>query len=163
MATITYKPAEVLHWFEVDAKKSAQEARERGSTIADRTSKEGLVVGLKDAASAAYSFGKGAFGGIVQRSAEETKYELHEDGLSAVGIAFTNKIDYKQIRQIIAQSSDKFQVLYNGGHITIKPVAHLVAGRYKVPVGWLRNGIEVPYAMLIEEISARSGIEIEPA
>jgi len=37
----------------------------------------------------------------------------------------------------------------------------VVAGRTKVPVGWRRNGLEVPYELLIDELAARSGRSIE--
>ena len=40
------------------------------------------------------------------------------------------------------------------GTLQIKPYAYVVAGKLKVPIGWARNGIEVPYELLIEELSS---------
>lgn len=161
MSSVVYTPAEVLHWFDTDTKRTQSVARQKSIVAAKKTNEEGIIPGIKEAASAAYNFGKGAIGTIVQKSAEETRYELHESGLESINLTRRLKVDYTEIRQIIANSNDRFQILFNGGSLTIKPVAHLVAGRHRAPVGWVRNGVEVPYAMLIEEISARSGIEIE--
>jgi hypothetical protein len=36
-----------------------------------------------------------------------------------------------------------------------------VAGPLKVPIGWERNGLEAPYLLIVEEIAARAGVEVE--
>lgn len=161
MSTVVYSPAEVLHWFDTDARRSQAIAKSQSQEISRTAHEAGIIPTLKQAATVAVSFGKGAIGTIVQKQAEETRYELHNIGLESIDLTRKLKVDYAEIRQIMAKPNDRFQILFNGGSLTIKPVAHLVAGRHKVPVGWMRNGSEVPYAMLIEEISARSGIEIE--
>lgn len=161
MGAIVYKPADVLHWFETDVRRSSLEARARGREAARKAGEEGLVSSLREAAGAGLSFGRGAVGGIVQRQAEETRYELHETGFECVDLTRRVRVDYGSVRQILARPNDRYEVLYNGGRVTVKPVAHLVSGRFRVPVGWTRNGTEVAYAMLIEELSARSGVEIE--
>ncbi|MCA0360197.1 MAG: hypothetical protein LCH41_04000 [Armatimonadetes bacterium] len=161
MNPIIYRPADVLHWFDTDAKRSSDIAKSKSKNVAKKASEEGIIPSLKEAAGAALSFGRGAVGGIIQRAAEETRYELHENGFEVIDLTKKLKIDYSQIRQIISKPNDRFHLLYNGGSLTIKPVAHLVAGRYRAPVGWMRNGMEVPYAMLIEELAARSSRDIE--
>jgi hypothetical protein len=30
-----------------------------------------------------------------------------------------------------------------------------------VPIGWDRNGMEVPYELLVEELAARSRVEVD--
>ncbi len=161
MPSVTYSPAEVIHWFNTNAKAINAKALAKGQAISKIAAEEGFIPSLKQAASAAVSFSKGAIGTIVQKSAEETKYELHDSGFESIDIARKIKLEYNEIRQIVAKQGDRFQILFNGGSLTIKPVAHLVSGRHKVPVGWQRDGVEVPYVMLVEEISARSGIEIQ--
>ncbi len=163
MANVVYKPAEVLHWFESESRRTQANAREQSRDIARTTRGEGIIPGIKQAAEAAISAGKGAYGSIVHKAAEETRFELYEKGFEFIDLTRKVKIDYDQIRQILTQSGDRFQILYNGGSIKIKPVAHLVAGKYRVPVGWIRNGIEVSYMTLIDELSARSGVEVDPA
>jgi len=162
MGAVYYKPADVLHWFGEDAKSAKSEAKRKGKDLVKATTEAGIVSGLKQAAATAASFGRGAIGELVQRQAGETGYTLFDAGFEVADMVKTKKVDYSAVRQILSKPNDRFQILYDGGSVTIRPVAHLVAGRLRVPVGWVRNGMEVPYAMLIEEISARSGVEIDP-
>lgn len=160
MPLTTYKPAEILHWFDTESKRTHTVARAQTKEIARVANEEGIFPTIRQAATAALSLGKGAYGTVIQKQAEETRYDLFDMGFEFVDLARRVKVDYTQVRQIVAKAGDRYQILYNGGSLTIKPPAHLVAGKYRVPVGWLRNGIEVPYLTLVEEISARSGIEI---
>ncbi len=57
----------------------------------------------------------------------------------------------------------RFTIEYGEGTLTVRPIAHLSAGKIRVPIGWVRNEIEVPFSMLLDELSARSDVEIEPA
>lgn len=161
MANVVYKPAEVLHWFEAETRRTNASAKAQTRDIARTAKGEGIIPGIKQAAEAAISAGKGAYGSVVQRVAEETRYDLFSQGFEVTDLTRKSKIGYDQIRQILAKPNDRFQILYNGGSLMIKPVAHLVAGKYRVPVGWIRNGAEVSYRTLIEELSARSGVEID--
>jgi hypothetical protein len=160
MNLITYTPAEVLKWFDTESRRANAHARAQTQEIAKIATEDGLIPTIKQAAVAAISITKGAYGTVVQKQTGETKYDLYEQGLEFVDLTRRTKVDYKQIRQIVAKPGDRFQILYNGGSLSIKPPAHLVAGKLRVPVGWIRNGIEVPYLTLVEEISARSGVEI---
>ena len=160
MSSVTYKPAEVMQWFDTESKRTNAIVKSQTKDIARVANEEGLIPTIKQAATAALSMTKGAYGSVVQKQAQETRYELFESGFQFIDITRRVRIDYNQVRQIISKPGDRYQILYNGGSITIKPPAHLVAGKYRVPVGWERNGTEVPFLMLIEEISARSGIEV---
>lgn len=160
MSLTIYKPAEVMHWFDTESKRTNAIARSQTKEIAKTANEEGIIPSIKQAATAAISITKGAYGTVVQKQAEETRYDLFDTGFEYVDLARRTKVDYNQVRQIVAKAGDRYQILYNGGSITIKPPAHLVAGKYRVPVGWQRNGIEVPFLTLVEELSARSGIEI---
>lgn len=160
MNPVVYRPPDILRWFDLAAKQSAQEARDKGRTVAALAGESKIIPTIKEAAGVAISIGKGAFGGLVQRQAEETRYDLHDAGIEVVDLTRRIKVDYSQIREIVPKGGDKFVVLFNGGSFNVKPVAHLVAGKYKVPVGWLRNGVEVPFLTLVEELAARSQIDI---
>ena len=100
-------------------------------------------------------------GDLSTAKAEETGYHLYEDGFEAVGLLKKTKEDYSDVESVVHKGGDKFWVVHSGGHVTLKPVAHLVAGAQRVPIGWLRNGMEVDYMTLVEEIAARCGREIE--
>ena len=160
MNPVVYRPPDILRWFDLASRQSAQDARDRGKAVATLAGESKILPTIREAAGAAISLGKGAFGGLVQRQAEETRYDLHETGIEAIDLTKRIKIDYSQVREIVPKGGDKYLVLFNGGSLTIKPVAHLVAGKYKVPVGWLRNGVEVPFLTLVEELAARSQVEV---
>ena len=58
---------------------------------------------------------------------------------------------------------DKATVVMERGSVNIRPEAYISSGRIKVPIGWERNEIEVPYEMLIDELAARAGIKVQMA
>ncbi|MES1227695.1 MAG: hypothetical protein ABUL72_03435, partial [Armatimonadota bacterium] len=120
----------------------------------------GIFPGIKGAADAALGIGKQALGDLSTAKAEETEYHLFEEGFEAVGLMKKVKLDYKEVTAIIHKGGDKFWVEHEGGHVTLKPVAHLVAGQQKVAIGWLRNGMEVDYITLVNEIAARCNVGI---
>lgn len=159
MSMTVYTPAEVLHWLDMHAASTPPPSPT--PKVKDGVRTDDLVGSLKNIAGKAVDIGRGAMTGLVQKQASGTKYELHEKGFEATTLAMIQQVDYSEVRKITRRPGDKYQLLFNGGSLTIKPVAHLVAGRIKAPVGWMRNGVEVPYVMLIEELSARCGIDIE--
>lgn len=161
MSAITYKSPEILNWFGESAKASKSKAKDKAGAVAKTASDVGFVDGLKQAASAAIDLGKGALGDFVTKQAEGTTFVLYPTGFESNALIKTKRVDYSAVRQIVALANDRFQILYDGGNLTIRPIAHLVAGRLRVPIGWVRNGMEVPYAMLIDELAARCGVEID--
>lgn len=159
MATVTYRPAEVLHWFGIGSRAARQRAKKRGQAA---LAGNDLVQGLRQVAGAASDIGKGAITDLVYRQAEETSYVLAEDAFEVIGLTSRKRISYKDVSEIGSRPHDRFEISHKGGTLVVKPIAHLVAGRMRVPVGWSRNGMEVPYAMLIEELAAHCGAEIVP-
>ncbi|MBS1722260.1 MAG: hypothetical protein JSS66_04550 [Armatimonadetes bacterium] len=157
MLTVTYKPAEVLHWFGIGSRQARQRARRKSQAA---LSGNDFAQGIRDVAGAAAELGKGALSDIVQRRAEDTTYQFFEDAFEVNGITSRRRIPYEDVTGIEALTHDRFELHHKGGALMIKPIAHLVAGRLRVPVGWSRNGMEVPYATLIEELAARCGVEI---
>lgn len=160
MATTTYRPVDILHWFGMESRSARRSGFHKGGQVAKKATEQGVVQGLKLAASAAYELTKGAAGDLVQTQASQTEYVLHETGFEALDIVRRTKIDYKQVQKIVAKGGDKFMVVSETGNVTIKPVAHLLAGHLKVPVGWVRNGMEVPYSTLVEELAARCEVDV---
>lgn len=159
MATVTYRPAPVLHWFETGAQHARTSAKKKGRELA-KTSADAWAEGLKKAASAAADLGRSAFSDFVHRAAEEVTFVLHEDSFEAQTLGNKKKVIFDEVTEVAEAAHDRYVLTHKGGTLVIKPTAHLVAGRLKVPVGWTRNGMEVPYTMLIDEIAARSGVDI---
>lgn len=157
MSHVSYRPAEVLHWFGIGSKEARRRAQKKGQAALQGGD---IARGLRQVAGAAADFGKGALNDLVQRQAEETTYQLGDTGFEVIGLTSRKHIAYEDVTAIECRPHDRFEVTHKSGRIMVKPIAHLVAGRLRVPVGWLRNGMEVPYAMLIEELAARCGVEI---
>ncbi|MBS1708946.1 MAG: hypothetical protein JSS65_09525 [Armatimonadetes bacterium] len=160
MPTITYRPVDVLHWFGMESRSSRRSGFHKGGQLAKKTSEQGVVQGLRLAASAAFDLTKSAAGDLVQAQAGQTEYVLHESGFEVIDLVRRIKIDYAQVQKIIAKNNDRFLVVADSSKVAIKPVAHLTAGQIRVPVGWVRNGMEVPYSTLVEELSARCTVEV---
>ena len=159
MPIVTYRPAEVLHWFGVGSNEAKSRAKQKGQAAFHRND---LVKSIKDVAGAASEFGKGTLTDLMQRKAEDTAFQMSDDALEVLTTATRKRIMYSEVTELHAKQNDRFELVHKGGTLTIKPIAHLLAGRLRVPVGWLRNGMEVPYALLIEELAARCGVEIIP-
>jgi len=112
------------------------------------------------AAGAIADFGKSAIADLIHRQAQATEYIFRDDEFDVVSSSRTQTISYKQIISI-RMKGDKATVVMERGSLTIKPEAYIVSGTIKVPIGWRRNEIEVPYEMLIDELAAHAGVKIE--
>ncbi len=160
MSTTTYRPVDILHWFGMESRRNRRSGFHKGGLVPKKATEQGVVQGLKLVASAAYDLTRGAASDLVQAQAGQTEYVLHDSGFEAVDLVRRVKIDYKQVHKIIAKQNDKFLIVADNANVTVKPVAHLSAGHVRVPVGWVRNGMEVPFATLIEELSARCSVDV---
>lgn len=120
-----------------------------------------LTDSIRQGFSAAAEFGSNALTDLRHRRLDEVLYLLNEDSFEAITLSTHKKVEFDKIKAIISEGKDRFRVDYDNGRLTIKPLAHLVSGRSRVPIGWKRNGIEVPYTLLAEELAARCGVEID--
>jgi hypothetical protein len=162
MPTVTYRPPDVLHWFSTGSQEALKSAKRKGMALT-KSGDGSVKQKFFQAASAAADLSRGAAADIVHRSAAETVYKLHDGYLDVRTPLSQQRIQYDAVSAIQSHGKDKFTVEHEGGTLTIRPIAHLSSGRIRVPLGWLRNGIEVPFTMLLEELSAHCGLEIEPA
>ncbi len=152
IAPIHYAPPDLVQWLNPDLQ-PGQKSRAKPGDGRLRDS-------LRQAATAAAGFGRTAMGEFAYRKAVELEYLLDEDGFSIPGLTQPRRIEYREIREIKREKKDRFRLVTKSGDVVIDPVAHLVAGPVKAPVGWLRNGVEVAYFTLIQEIAARSRLDI---
>jgi hypothetical protein len=153
MSAVHYRPAAALRW--LGYKASERKVERKTAPTPDDIAKR-----MKKAAEAMWDVGKGAMENIDQRHAESAGYTLTESHIEFAGVAGTRRIAYRAIENIFALEGDRYLIEYDGGRHTLKPAAHLEAGRKRVPIGWDRNGTEVPYHLLAEEIAARAGVDI---
>ena len=161
MEPIRYKPGEAIRWLETGADANMKSARQKGRDMftpgTPASAKLGQGVG------ALIDLGKGAWADMVHKQAEASEYVLQDDRFDVVSGNSIKTVPYAEIKKIAIKGERATVTLDRGSVLTIKPYAHITAGRLRVPVGWQRNGMEVPYDLLIEELSARCGIEVEAA
>lgn len=146
----------------LESRRRGQRARGSEFDAAVRAaSQQGIAEGLKSAAGAFWEMGKGALGDIFMKQVESLSYQLSDDSFEVTGLTARKRIEYASVSAIRSRGNDRFDLEHETGVLVIKPVAHLVAGRLKVPVGWARGGMEVPYMTLVEELAGRCGVDIE--
>jgi len=163
MELVRYRPGEVLKWLELGAGEFRRQARARSSEVLRRPDGSAVSQTIRKAAEAALDLGKGALAELAKLQAERTEYLLGENSFEAIQAGRLRSIRYDAVAEI-RQKGDAFQIVLNNGRsMTIRPPAHLVVGRLRVPVGWIRNGMEVPYHVLLDELSARCGVNIQPS
>lgn len=164
MERIRYQPGEAIRWLETGSSEGMDTAKRKGKSLVRREGERTIGKDLKDAAGAMLGLGRSALAQLAKKQAEATEYSLYEDSfeLASTGSA-TRSIPYKDVTKISWRSNDRVTVELDRGHIVIKPVAHLVAGKLRVPIGWLRNGLEVPFETLAEELAAHCRLDIEHA
>ncbi len=162
METVRYRPGEALRWLQTGADNIRKTAGERGKSVIRQTGvdQKGIGENLKTAAGALVDFGRGAYAEALSRQAGATEYVLLPDRVDLVKGGKIESVAYQAIKAV-RMDGDRAVLVLDKGKVIIKPFAHLVAGRVKVPVGWTRNGMEVPYELLIEEIAARARREVE--
>lgn len=100
---------------------------------------------------------------LTLRRIEDTEYALLDDRIEARSFRSQKCIPYADVERVVWVGRDRAHVVSGATKLTIKPLAYMVVGRTRVPIGWSRNGLEVPFRTLIEEIAARAGKEIETA
>ena len=163
MESVTYRAPDLLHWFGAGSEAAVESAKRRTKAAAKGASESDIKKSLVNVAGAALDIGRMAAVDIVKRQIEDTVYRFDDDSIEVQMAISTKRIRYDDIASIVAKTNDRYVVTFAGGSITVKPVAHLVSGRVRVPIGWIRNGLEVAYATLVEELAAHCDLDIEPA
>lgn len=160
MDVVRYRPDEAIRWLQAGAANLRHEAARQTTDIIRREGERTIAKDLKDAAGAIFGMGKSAWAEIMHQEATGTEYVLRKDRFEAVHAGSTTTVKYKEVRSM-RQRGDRLTIVLKSGSLTIKPNAHIVSGRLKVPIGWSRNGMQVHYETLLDELSARCGVEIE--
>lgn len=158
MSTVHYTAPDILHWLGTPADRPKAKSRQTPEPKSSASSE--IAANIKAVASAATSFGKEAIADIVRAKVSVYKVSLYEKGMEIYSLTATRKIDYENVKSIKELTNDRFEIVHENGKAIIKPCGHIVVERLKLPIGWIRNGLEVSYHTLIQEIAARSSIEI---
>ena len=159
---VRYKPGEAIRWLEMGAQDLKKSARRKGKSIVRREGERSIGRDISQAAGVLMGMGKGALADLIHHQAESSEYVLHDDRFEVVTPGRIKSVKYSQVRSI-RMKNEKATLVLDQGSVTIKPHAYVVAGRIKVPIGWARNGMEVPYEVLLDELAARCDVDIEQA
>lgn len=160
MALVRYKPGEAIRWLETHAEQTLKDAKAQGAKALQPNRERDVPHDLKEMAGALFGFGKGALAELVHRQLEATEYVLYDDQFEAISATGSRTALYKDVIGMKVKG-DRCSVMLDRGKITIKPHAYIVSGSIKAPVGWSRNGMEVAYDTLLDELSARAGVNLE--
>lgn len=162
MELVRYRPGEAIRWLQTGAENIRRGAQAKGRAVVATPvpDAKGLGDSLKGAAGALFEYGRGAYAELMHRQAEASEYVLHEFHFDVARAGNIKTIAYDRIKAVEIDK-DRAVLTLDKGSLTIKPFAYLVAGRARVPVGWTRNGIEVPFELLVEELAARAHVDLE--
>jgi hypothetical protein len=160
MEEVRYKPGEAIRWLQTGAQDIRQAARRHGKSFVRREGERSIGRDLRDMAGVLTDLGKSALAELAHRQAEASEYVLHDSKFEIVAGGRIKTLAYTEVKAM-KMRGDRTSLILDQGSVTIKPHAYVIAGRLKVPVGWARNGIEVPFELLIDELSARCGLDIE--
>ena len=158
MEVVRYRPGEAIRWLQTGAENIWRGAKAKGKSAIEPHSGT-FGQNLKNAAGAIFDYGKGAYADMLHRQADASEYVLLETHFDVVRGSAIKTVDYSRVKKIELKG-DRATLTLDAGNLSIKPFAHIVSGRAKVPVGWTRNGMEVPYELLIEELAARCGVDV---
>jgi hypothetical protein len=162
MELIRYKPGEAVRWLESGAKDMLRSAKKKGQSIIRPEGERSIKSDLAHAAGAVMDVGKSALAELRHRQAEATEFLLGEASVEVLRPGSVRTVTYDSIQRI-ERSGDRYTLLSERGNVVIKPHAYIVAGRIKVPVGWSRNDMEVPFEVLLDELAARCKVTIVDA
>jgi hypothetical protein len=162
MELVRYRPGEAIRWLQTGAATMRKSANERGKGLVRQTGadQKGTGENVKTAAGALFDLGKSMYTDAMRKQAESIEYVLQDKHFDVVRNGTINTVPYDRV-QHVKLTGDRAKIFLDKGTLTIKPVAHIVAGRVRVPVGWVRNGIEVSFDLLPEELAARCGLDLE--
>ena len=163
MDAVRYRPGDALRWLETGAGAHRKSARDKGRAIlktSNGVSALAIKEGVFSAAGAIADLSKGAYAELVKRRAETSEIVFSENEFSMARASGPRTYRYEDVTAI-SQDRDKVTVTVGQTTLTIKPYAYITTGRVKVPIGWDRNGMEVPYELIVEELAARCRVEID--
>jgi len=161
--TVVYSPSPCIRWLELGAGGLREDVKDKARAVKAGIVERNIGDAVMSTVSAAWGAGKAALAEIASRRGEATEYRLEADYFELGGILKSVRVAYADVTKIERMPKTRMRFLIRAGHDThhISPVAWIESGSVRVPIGWERNGIEVPFVLIVEELAARCGLEIE--
>jgi hypothetical protein len=149
-----YKPADIIRWLEIGADTLRTPSRRSARDM------KGVVA---QAMTRVLDVGKSAVADVGARGLARLEYRVHPDGFEALTATSRKTVPFGPTTRIQSLRRGGFRISTEGTSISVRHYAWLVVSGIKVPLGWRRNGMEVPFDLLLEEVAARSKAPIEQA
>lgn len=153
MEPVRYRPSDVIRWLDSGSDRIRESSSRKAQSVIGRKGARTVTKDIRDVAGALMDAGAAALADLKHRQAESAQYLIADDYFEVITLTGNRKIPYSEVVQIRLRDDD-CQIILERGSVNIRPFAHLVSGRVKVPIGWLRNDIEVPFELIIDEIAA---------
>lgn len=157
---IRYVPDPAIRWLQYGAKTMRKDAASSGKSLVKRTGLRGIGKDLSQAAETVVGLGKSAVADLLHLQASKVEYVLGSEYFEIVSSNGIKRVDYSTITAA-KKIKDTYHFLMENGAVSISPVAHIVASGIRAPIGWQRNGLEVPFDLLADEIAAHAHLTIE--
>jgi hypothetical protein len=155
---VRYRPGEALRWLEGVSEGSLDRAREKAGHISERQGSIGTKI--KDAAGVLIDLSRSAYAELTKRRADASEFAFLDSEFVITRPGAKQTLPYSSVKKF-TKDKDKVVITLSHGSITVRPYAYIVAGKVRVPVGWDRNGSEVPYEVLFEEWAARCQLPLD--
>lgn len=149
---IVYKPADIARWLEL----GAQTMRKLSAAEAS----DDLREVVKTALGSVIGQGRGAIAEVMRQRIGALEYRLYDDRFETPRPSGSRSIRYGSIERIVPLKRCEQKIVFREGSFTLKPYAWLTVAGARVPFGWLRDGLEVPWELLVEEIGARARVQV---
>jgi hypothetical protein len=104
--------------------------------------------------------GKLTYAEIIRQHLEKMEYRLYEDRVETTQGARVKAFPYSDLKRCEIPRPYEFRFHSSQGMLVIRPYAWLSVRGLKVPLGWRRDRLEVPYVQLGEEIADRARLRI---
>ncbi|GIV01889.1 MAG: hypothetical protein KatS3mg015_0719 [Fimbriimonadales bacterium] len=154
MHVVRYRPADAIQWIEVALQPHASSFDFRA---------EGPE-SVRDAVLSAFGklldLSKETTAEVLLRTIRAIEYRLFDDHLEVQNLAGVKRYAYADLKTVELRKRDRFLFRGEGIRFAIRPYATLALTGVRLPLGWQREGLPVPYRLLAEEIALRSSVKV---
>ena len=154
---VIYKPADILRWLKLGSEGLRKDSKL--PVIAGEHNAQTIKKAVGSIVGKALDFGKGAVAAAGGWAIDKLEYRMDASRIEIAGTGLPKAVQYADVQAVRAVKRS-FQVDAGSASFTIKPYAWLVVSGIKVPLGWERNGMEVPFRLLAEELAARAKVKL---
>jgi hypothetical protein len=160
---VIYTPSQCIRWLEMGAGGLKETAKGEARKAKEGFQERNIGDAVRKSVSAALQAARGYLAELAGKKGEATEYRLYEERVELVSLLKTTTLEYADVRSIAKSEGTRYRYVLATSHgdQVISPVAWITAGSARVPIGWERNGIEVPYMVLVEELAARCAVRLE--